>query len=138
MQQTQDLRVAGFLRLQPPCKIKEEIRMSERANGTVVQARRTVLDILEQRDERLLLVAGPCSLHDPKGALEYARKLAQLNHELGDGFFIVMRTYFEKPRTTVGWKGLINDPRMDGSCDIEQGIRIARELLLQINELGLP
>lgn len=130
--------MAGFLRLQPPCAIKQELPLTERANQTVVQGRRVVLDILEQRDPRLLVVVGPCSLHDPKGALEYAGHLARLNRELNDRIFIIMRTYFEKPRTTVGWKGLINDPCMDGSCDIERGIRIARKLLLDINELGLP
>jgi 3-deoxy-7-phosphoheptulonate synthase len=138
MQQTQDLRVAGFLRLQPPCKIKEELPMTERANQTVVQGRRAVLDILGQTDDRLLVVVGPCSLHDPKGALDYARKLAALSGELSDEICVVMRTYFEKPRTTIGWKGLINDPRMDGSCEIEGGLRIARKLLLEINDLGLP
>jgi 3-deoxy-7-phosphoheptulonate synthase len=138
MQQTQDLRVAGFLRLQTPCKIKQELPMSERANHTVVRGRGAVLDILNQRDDRLLIVLGPCSLHDPKGALEYARRLSPLNREISDRMCLVMRTYFEKPRTTIGWKGLINDPRMDGSCEIEEGLRIARKLLLQINELDLP
>ena len=137
MQRTQDLRVAGFTRLQPPRKIKEELPMTESANRTVVQGRAAVQDILNQRDPRLLVVIGPCSLHDPKAALEYARKLADLSQELSDRMFIVMRTYFEKPRTTIGWKGLINDPRMDGSCEIEEGLRIARKLLIDINELGL-
>jgi 3-deoxy-7-phosphoheptulonate synthase len=138
MQQTQDLRVAGFVRLQPPRAIKQELATSERANDVVVRGRRAVLDILAQKDDRLLVVLGPCSLHDPKGALEYAGKLAELSRELSDQLLIVMRTYFEKPRTTIGWKGLINDPAMDGSCDIEKGITVARKLLLQINELGLP
>jgi len=138
MQQTQDLRVAWFVRLQPPRVIKQELLMTERANDVVVRARRAILDILAQREDRLLLVVGPCSLHDPKGGLEYAQKLAQLSRELSDRYLVVMRTYFEKPRTTIGWKGLINDPLMDGSCEIETGIRIARKLLLEINELGLP
>lgn len=138
MQQTQDLRVAGFVRLQPPCRIKDELPTTKRVNETVVRGRRAVLDILNQRDDRFLVVLGPCSLHDPAGALEYARKLAELNRELSDRMCIVMRAYFEKPRTTIGWKGLINDPCMDGSCDIEKGISIARKLLLDINELGLP
>lgn len=112
--------------------------MTERANQTVVGGRRAVLDILNERDPRLLVVLGPCSIHDPKAALEYARRLASLSAELEDQLFIVMRTYFEKPRTTIGWKGLINDPYMDGSCHIEEGLRIARKLLLDINELGLP
>jgi 3-deoxy-7-phosphoheptulonate synthase len=138
MQQTQDLRVAGFSRLQPPCRLKEELLANDPASETVVRGRRAVRDIIEGRDRRLLVVVGPCSLHDPKGALDYAERLARLSRDLSDHLFIVMRTYFEKPRTTVGWKGLINDPSMDGSCDIERGIRIARKLLLQINELGLP
>jgi 3-deoxy-7-phosphoheptulonate synthase len=138
MQQTQDLRVAGFVRLQPPRAIKQELSASERANNVVVLGRRAVLDILAQRDDRLLVVVGPCSLHDPKGAFAYAEKLAALSREIDDQFLIVMRTYFEKPRTTIGWKGLINDPAMDGSCEIERGIRIARKLLLDINDLGLP
>jgi 3-deoxy-7-phosphoheptulonate synthase len=138
MQQTQDLRVAGFVRLQAPRAIKQELVATEHITDVVVRGRRAVLDILAQRDDRLLVVIGPCSLHDPKGALEYARKLAEVSREMNDQMLIVMRTYFEKPRTTIGWKGLINDPAMDGSCDIERGIRIARKLLLDINELGLP
>jgi 3-deoxy-7-phosphoheptulonate synthase len=138
MQQTQDLRVAGFLRLQAPCKLKQVLPTTERANQTVVRGRQAVLDILEERDSRLLVVVGPCSIHDPKGAIEYAQKLAQLEREVSDRMCIVMRTYFEKPRTTIGWKGLVNDPRMDGSCEIEEGLRIARKLLLEINDLGLP
>jgi 3-deoxy-7-phosphoheptulonate synthase len=138
MQQIQDLRVAGFSRLQPPCKIKAELPMTSRCRETVVRGRRGVLDVLNQNDDRLLVVLGPCSIHDPKGALEYAGKLARLNEELGDRLLLVMRTYFEKPRTTIGWKGLINDPRMDGSCEIEEGLSIARKLLIEINEMGLP
>src|SRR5215813_8669989 len=138
VQQTQDLRVAGFVRLQPPRAMKQELESTGQINGVVVQGRRAVLDILAQREDRLLVVVGPCSLHDPKAALEYAAKLAALGRELSDKFLLVMRTYFEKPRTTIGWKGLINDPAMDGSCDIERGIKIARSLLLDINALGLP
>jgi 3-deoxy-7-phosphoheptulonate synthase len=138
MQQTQDLRVLGAKRLQPPRAIKEQLPMTERANSTVVEGRGAVQRILAQRDSRLLVVVGPCSIHDPKGAMEYAQKLASLNRELDDQMFLVMRVYFEKPRTTIGWKGLINDPHMNGSCEIEDGLRIARKLLLDINELGLP
>jgi 3-deoxy-7-phosphoheptulonate synthase len=138
MQQTQDLRVAGFSRLQPPCRLKDELPANDDARQTVVRGRRAVLDIVEGRDRRLLVVVGPCSLHDPEGALDYAGRLARLSCDLNDHLFLVMRTYFEKPRTTVGWKGLINDPSMDGSCDIERGIRIARKLLLEISQLGLP
>jgi len=138
MQQTQDLRVTSAQRLQPPRALKAQLPMTERANRTVVQGRATVQQILAQRDARLLVVVGPCSIHDPKGAMEYAGKLAGVAGELSDQLFIVMRVYFEKPRTTVGWKGLINDPRMDGSCEIEEGLRIGRKLLLDVNELGLP
>lgn len=138
MQQTQDLRVAGAQRLEAPRAIKAALPVTERANQTVVQGRAAVQAILAQRDPRLLLVIGPCSIHDPKGAMDYARKLAALSAEIQDEICVVMRVYFEKPRTTIGWKGLINDPQMDGSCDIQQGLRIARKLLLEINELGLP
>lgn len=138
MQPTQDLRVIGTKRLQPPRAIKADLPTSESANRTVVQGRATVQNILAQRDSRMLIVVGPCSIHDPKGALEYAHRLAALSRELGDRMFVVMRVYFEKPRTTIGWKGLINDPHLNGSCEIEDGLRIAREFLLEINELGLP
>ncbi len=137
MQQTQDLRILGMRRLQTPQAMKDHLPMTEAANRAVVEGRAAVNAILAQRDPRLLVVVGPCSIHDPAGAMEYARKLAALNREVQDRFFIVMRVYFEKPRTTIGWKGLINDPHMDGSCDIETGLRMARKLLLEINELGL-
>jgi 3-deoxy-7-phosphoheptulonate synthase len=138
MQRTQDLRVVSLKRLQPPRAIKEQLPASERANRTVVEGRTAVQQILAQRDPRLLVVIGPCSIHDPKGAMEYAYRLAALSRELSDRMFVVMRVYFEKPRTTIGWKGLINDPHMNGSCEIEDGVRIARKLLLEISELGLP
>ena len=138
MQQTENLRVASARRLQPPRALKADLPMSERVNRTVVEGRAAVQRILAQRDPRLLVVVGPCSIHDPKGAMEYAQRLAAVSRELGDQLFIVMRVYFEKPRTTVGWKGLINDPRMDGSCEIEEGLRLGRRLLLDINDLGLP
>lgn len=112
--------------------------MTEQANQTVVGGRDTVRRILERKDERLLVIVGPCSIHDSKAALEYARRLAALRQELGDQLYILMRVYFEKPRTTIGWKGLINDPRLDGSNDMEMGLKIARRLLLDINDLGLP
>jgi 3-deoxy-7-phosphoheptulonate synthase len=138
MQQTQDLRVIGTKRLQPPRVLKSDLPVTERANRTVVQGRATVQNILARRDSRLLVVIGPCSIHDPKGAMEYTQRLAALSHELSDRMFVIMRVYFEKPRTTIGWKGLVNDPHMNGSCEIEDGLRIARKLLLDINELGLP
>jgi 3-deoxy-7-phosphoheptulonate synthase len=137
MQPTQDLRVIGAQRLRPPRLLKEKLPMTERANATVVNGRAAVQSILRQQDSRLLVVVGPCSVHDPKGALDYAARLAELAREVQDQLFVVMRVYFEKPRTTIGWKGLINDPHLDNSCDIEEGLRIARKLLLDINELGL-
>ena len=138
MQPTQDLRVIGTQRLRSPRLLKEKLPMSEAANQTVVDGRAAVQRILRQQDSRFLLIVGPCSAHDPKGALEYAKKLADLSRELQDQICTVMRVYFEKPRTTIGWKGLINDPHLDNSCDIEEGLRVARKLLLDINELGLP
>ena len=112
--------------------------MTRRANQTVVEGRETVKRILSLIDPRLLIIVGPCSIHDADGALEYARKLNQLREELSDRLYIVMRVYFEKPRTSVGWKGLINDPHLDGSYDIETGLKRARGLLSQITEMGLP
>ena len=112
--------------------------MTERANQTVVEGREVVKRILRREDPRLLVVVGPCSIHDLEGALEYARKLNCLREQLAGQFSIVMRVYFEKPRTTIGWKGLINDPHLDGSYDIETGLKKARRLLLQITGMGLP
>lgn len=135
---TQDLNVVELVRLKSPRAIKDELPMTETANRTVVEGRATVRKILRREDPRLLVVVGPCSVHDPKGALDYARRLAALREELKDRLFLVMRVYFEKPRTTVGWKGLINDPHLDGSYDIEGGLKLARKLLLEVAELGLP
>ena len=107
-------------------------------NATVAQSRDRIIRILNQEDPRLLVVIGPCSIHDEKSALEYAARLSQLQKEFADNMEIVMRVYFEKPRTTIGWKGLINDPHLDGSQDIETGLKMARKLLLQIVGMGLP
>jgi 3-deoxy-7-phosphoheptulonate synthase len=138
MQQTNDLRVVSNRRLLAPAALKAELAMSERANATVVNGRATVQRILRREDPRLLVVLGPCSIHDPSSALEYARRLLALRAAVEDELFLVMRVYFEKPRTTIGWKGLINDPHLDGSYDVNVGIRTARRLLTEINELGLP
>jgi 3-deoxy-7-phosphoheptulonate synthase len=138
MSPTQDLHVKQMVRLSPPRAIKEVFPASETANATVVNGRADIQRILEQRDPRLLVVVGPCSIHDPKGALDYAMRLSRLRKEYRDTMEIVMRVYFEKPRTTIGWKGLINDPHLDNSHDIEAGLSIARKLLLEINEMGLP
>ena len=112
--------------------------MRPAANRTVVRARNTVADILARRDPRLLVIVGPCSIHDEGAALEYAARLAELAARVQDELFVIMRVYFEKPRTTVGWRGMIIDPHLDYSSDIPEGLRIARRILLAINELGLP
>ena len=138
MQPTNNLRVGEMVRLLPPGAIKSESPMSERANRTVVDGRASVQNILRQADPRLLVIVGPCSIHDIDGALDYARRLSRLRDELADRFCILMRVYFEKPRTTIGWKGLVNDPHLDGTYDIETGLKRARALLLAIAELGLP
>ena len=135
---THNLHVKESVRLVAPRNLKTELPMTETSNKTVVTGRETISAILNQQDRRLLVVVGPCSIHDPKGALEYASKLHQLQQEVSDQFCIVMRVYFEKPRTTVGWKGLIYDPQLDGSDNIQAGLRTARQLLLQITGMGLP
>jgi 3-deoxy-7-phosphoheptulonate synthase len=138
MQPVHNLRVREMIRLAPPAAIKAEFPMTERANTTVVNGRHEVQRILNQEDSRMLVIVGPCSIHDVDSAFEYAQRLNQLRQELVDPLCVVMRVYFEKPRTTIGWKGLINDPHLDGSYDIETGLKTARDLLLRINELGLP
>lgn len=135
---TQDLHVKGMVRLQPPRALKAELPVTEAVNATVVRGREEINAILDQKDPRLLVVVGPCSIHDPKGALEYAEKLNALRKEFADKLEIVMRVYFEKPRTTIGWKGLINDPHLDNSYDIEGGLKKARRILLDIVSMGLP
>ncbi|CAN2532881.1 Phospho-2-dehydro-3-deoxyheptonate+aldolase,+Phe-sensitive [Methylocapsa aurea] len=136
--ETDDLRIVKITELSPPAEIMRELPRSETASAVVRGSRAALREILRGRDDRLAVVIGPCSVHDPEAALEYARLLAAAKRELGDRLEIIMRVYFEKPRTTVGWKGLINDPRLDGSFDIEAGLRLARRLLLDVNEMGLP
>jgi 3-deoxy-7-phosphoheptulonate synthase len=138
MRQIQDLRVVTTRELIAPRVLKEELRVDEPIAQTVVDARQTVREILSGTDKRLLCIVGPCSIHDPNAAVDYAERLVKLRASVEDRLFLVMRVYFEKPRTTVGWKGLINDPHMDDSCDMESGLRIARRLLIDINRLGLP
>lgn len=133
-----NINIAGCEPLITPKAIKEEMPDTERAIENALAARKTIQDILDQKDCRLFFVVGPCSIHDVKAAREYAERLKVLADKVNDQIFIVMRVYFEKPRTTVGWKGLINDPCLDDSFQIEQGIRFARRLLLELNELGLP
>ena len=121
-----------------PAKLKEQVPATDRALDTVIAGRQICQNILDGTDKRLLVVVGPCSIHDPEAAIDYATRLKKVAEKVEDTMFIVMRVYFEKPRTTVGWKGLINDPHMDDSFDIEAGLKLARKLLIQINELGLP
>jgi 3-deoxy-7-phosphoheptulonate synthase len=138
MYRTQDLHVKEIVPLLSPRALKAITPVSAAVNATVAQARERIIRILAQTDPRLLVVIGPCSIHDRQSALEYANRLSRLQKEFADKMEIVMRVYFEKPRTTIGWKGLINDPHMDGSQDIETGLKTARQLLLEINGLGLP
>ena len=137
-QQINNVNVVSQELLPTPEQVKAALPLSPKAEETVLQGRETVRRILEHQDHRLFVVLGPCSIHDIKAAEEYAKRLRRLADELGDSLFLIMRVYFEKPRTTVGWKGLINDPRMDDSFHIEQGLYMARELLLHLAERGLP
>jgi 3-deoxy-7-phosphoheptulonate synthase len=135
---TDDLRIRDVRPLIPPAILIEEIPISERASNIVSDGRAAVVNAIEGQDPRLVVVVGPCSIHDTKAALEYAERLKAIADRLSDRLMIVMRTYFEKPRTAVGWKGLINDPDLDESYHINKGLRLARQLLLDINDLGLP
>jgi 3-deoxy-7-phosphoheptulonate synthase len=135
---TDDLRIANIRPLLPPAILIEEFPATTEIRRRVTASRATVADILHGRDDRLVAVVGPCSVHDPEAGLDYARRLKALADELASDVYVVMRTYFEKPRTTIGWKGLINDPRLDGSFDINQGLRLARKFLRDVVELGLP
>ncbi|MGA2802178.1 MAG: 3-deoxy-7-phosphoheptulonate synthase [Verrucomicrobiota bacterium] len=138
MFRTQDLHVKEIVRLLTPRELKAQLPATDAANATVARSRERIVRILRQEDPRLLVVIGPCSIHDEKGALDYATRLNALRKEFASRMEIVMRVYFEKPRTTIGWKGLINDPHLDGSQDIETGLKIARRLLLEITGMGLP
>ena len=135
---TDDLRIKGYKPLTAPHILKKEIPISADAGETVVSGRQCIENILQKKDRRLLAIVGPCSIHDEEAALEYASRLKQLRDQVAETLFIVMRVYFEKPRTTVGWKGMINDPDLDGTCDMTAGLCKARSLLRQINEMGLP
>ena len=134
----ENLNVVSQHTLPPPSRLHKDIPASASARRTVSAARCSLADILSGRDPRLLVVVGPCSIHDTVAAMDYARRLKALADELAEQLFVVMRVYFEKPRTTVGWKGLVNDPRMDDSFHIEEGLCLARRLLIDINDLGLP
>ncbi len=133
-----DIHVNAEHVLITPQELREELPLEDSGREFVKSARKIIADIIHKRDPRLLVISGPCSVHDIDGAKEYARELKKLHDKHQDSLYVVMRVYFEKPRTTVGWKGLINDPHMDGSFDVEAGLRKARELLIYLTELGLP
>jgi 3-deoxy-7-phosphoheptulonate synthase len=124
--QTDDLRILEIREVSPPVLVHEELPISDAAAATVHNAREAIHDILAGEDDRLLVIAGPCSIHDVDAAMEYAGRLKRMRDRLAEDLHIVMRVYFEKPRTTVGWKGLINDPNLDGSFQINKGLRLAR------------
>ncbi len=135
---TDDLRITHITEVTSPASLHTQYPLNATAANTVTQARQAIQHILHGQDDRLLVVIGPCSIHDPDAALEYAKKLCTVREQYAGELEIVMRVYFEKPRTTVGWKGLINDPHLDESFDINTGLGIARQLLLDINSQGLP
>ena len=138
MQRTDDLRIKEIKELVPPAHVLREFPLTDAAAQTTFDARQGIHRILHGADDRLLVIMGPCSIHDVKAAKEFAGKLKEAKTRLADDLLVVMRVYFEKPRTTVGWKGLINDPKLDGSFNINEGIRIARELQLELNSMGVP
>ncbi|PCI60355.1 MAG: 3-deoxy-7-phosphoheptulonate synthase [Gammaproteobacteria bacterium] len=133
-----DIHVNAEEVLVTPQALRKELPLNEQDRHFVLSARHTIANIIHKKDPRLLVISGPCSIHDVDAAKEYAQKLKKLHDKYKNSLYIVMRVYFEKPRTTIGWKGLINDPHMDGSFDVESGLRKARELLLYLTELGLP
>src|SRR3954451_1596241 len=135
---TSDLHVESNRPLVPPAILLEELPLGDSGSLAVARAREEIIAVLRGEDDRLMVIVGPCSIHDPRAALEYGRGLQALATELEDDLCVVMRVYFEKPRTTVGWKGLINDPRLDGSYVINEGLRVARRLLLDLVALELP
>jgi 3-deoxy-7-phosphoheptulonate synthase len=138
MKSTEDLRVEGYLPLMTPAALTKELPITATVNQTVTAGRETIENILAGKDRRLVVIVGPCSIHDKTAAFDYAQRLSELREKVAETLFVVMRVYFEKPRTSVGWKGLINDPCLDGSCNMENGLREARRILLEIGEMGLP
>ena len=137
-QKLEDVNIIDRETLITPSELIAELPITQLAGETVAKGRQVVQDILDKKDPRILVVVGPCSIHDPEAAMDYAARLRKLADQVSDTLLIVMRVYFEKPRTTVGWKGLINDPNMDDSFQVEQGLKTARKLLIDISELGLP
>lgn len=135
---TDDVRIKEIQVVLPPVAIKEKYPLTDVARKTVLEARKDIEKIISGEDDRLVVITGPCSIHDPQAAIEYAQKLSVLREQYKDTLHIIMRVYFEKPRTTVGWKGLINDPYLDGSYKINDGLRIGRKLMLDVNNLGVP
>lgn len=134
----EDINISAIQPLITPAQLKAELPLSDKARDMVLNGRKTIRNILDGKDNRLFVVIGPCSIHDPVAAHDYADRLKALSEKVKDTLYIVMRVYFEKPRTTVGWKGLVNDPDMNDSFDIEKGLHIGRKLLLELNEKGLP
>jgi len=135
---TDNVRIISSAPMVSPNTLIERLPLSEKAASVVVNARNTIKNILYGNDNRLMVLVGPCSIHDTKAAMEYAQNLSKLKDELSEDLFIVMRVYFEKPRTTVGWKGLINDPYLDESFDIDKGLETARKLLVDLGEINMP
>jgi 3-deoxy-7-phosphoheptulonate synthase len=135
---TYDVNVKEFIPLISPHALKDDMPITPEAARTVIAGRQVIQDIIGKKDRRLLVITGPCSIHDESAALDYAARLNRLKEKVDETLYLVMRVYFEKPRTNVGWKGLINDPALDGSCDMMQGLLKAREMLLKITEMGLP
>ena len=134
---TDDIRISGMQELLPPERLMEEQPISESSSKLVFESRNKISEIINQNDDRLIVVVGPCSIHDPDAALDYAENLLEVSREYEEALQIIMRVYFEKPRTTVGWKGLINDPDLDNSFNINKGISLARQLLRDLNDLGV-
>lgn len=133
---TEDWRIRGYNPLTAPDLLQHEIPLTKQSKATILKGRQDACDILDGKDDRIIVVVGPCSIHDPKAAMEYAERLKQISDKLSGELLIVMRAYLEKPRTTVGWKGLINDPDMDGSFKINKGLRVARDLFVKLTELN--
>ncbi len=138
MKITSDLRIVSSVPLVAPRALIAEYPMTDASNAVVVESRRTVENIIARKDRRILAIVGPCSIHDPVAAVDYAKRLDELRRRIGDRVYVVMRVYFEKPRTALGWRGLVFDPALDGSGDIPRGLREARRLLLEITGMGLP
>lgn len=138
MERVRFVNVENVVSLPPPIVLESQFPVSPASLKTVLKSREIIKNILSQEDKRFLVIAGPCSIHDEKEALEYARRLVVLKKKLEKSIFVVMRVYLEKPRTTIGWKGLINDPRLDGSCDMIEGLTVARRIVKKITDMGLP